>query len=646
MVGVVTLETITKAQLFLLKIPIIPRFIRRLLAYDPSRNDMMSRVDHILDRHIDDVEKGDSIEDMLVEAAKEFAQPSKFEQIVPVRNTEFLEIEYKDYLLIPHKLLFDINGNLVSSPENLPEREYSKELTFNTQNKTHIGALTAYGEKISGYDDGFVNSFAEKLNTAILGFNRRKSHLEEKAMLLALNNIMGNDSMSIEERRQLALDEITGRIKAREGYMVILKDGKKPTIDTITEDDLEVKEYCSNGNMPGCSELSDEKKQYLLEKAVHVIKTPEEVDVFDDAKEKLGYCLATELKINETGKIGGAFVLLDDNEFLHSRQTMAEAAGLKIDDYVILNNELRGERALRMRMGNLFTRMFGKAKADYILDQHDLSSLSKPQLRKVIIMLTDMKGSTKIADELSKEWECLGSDDPTLQKKIDRYVEAINHYLEPGSESALRFRGALDKYIGDCVMDVWGVPIESHDLKEMARSAILAAVYANILTIKYNQRVDRERIKDDSVIKLEQRFILHCGKALAGIYGTELNWCYTIMGACVNEANRIEGLEVAETGKITMSHQFYSLIDDIVEAECVGEFQLKGKADSIKIYHFKSFRMDKGSFKAFAEQHVNPDMYDVFKRNTFFRDFMEGEYLLDIYLKKWALPPADEGYPE
>src|SRR3989338_11309038 len=107
MVGVVTLEYITKAQLFLLKIPIIPRFIRRLLAYDPSRNDMMSRVDHILDRHIDDVEKGDPIENMLIEAAKEFMMQSGMEKNNPVRNMQFLHIEYKDYLLTPNTIMLD-----------------------------------------------------------------------------------------------------------------------------------------------------------------------------------------------------------------------------------------------------------------------------------------------------------------------------------------------------------------------------------------------------------------------------------------------------------------------------------------------------------------------------------------------------------
>lgn len=622
-----TLAEIAEAELAISKGSAIePALIseRDIIVYEASRNDMMSRVDHILDRHIDDAEKGDSIENMLIEAAKEFMMPSGMEKNNPVRNMQSLQIEYKDYLLTPNSIMIDRDGCI--KPMMPAQKRYMKELTFNTLNQTRIGSIMVYGEILSGYDEGFVNSFAEKLNTAILSFNRRKYHLEEKAILHCLNSIMANDFISIEERRQKMIDEIVARTKSKEGYVVLVKDGRKPTIDSITEDDLEIRE--SNGK----DGLDEEKIKYILEKAVYVIKTPEEVDIFNDAKDKLGYCLATELKINETGKIGRAFVLFDENEFLKSRQTMAEAAGLKIDDYIVLNKEIKEERDLRMKIEEVLKPMVDKDLADYLIKEHDFRKFSMPQPRFVVISLSDMKGSTDIADSLIIERLKLGKDSQEMREKYQRYVDTINSYLGLVTEADLSFEGVIDKYIGDAVMAVWGIPIEAENVREIARKALLASVFANILTVKHNKKMEREGVDPKWI--LQQRFVLHCGDVLAGIYGTKLRYNYTIMGAPANETARIEGLPAAETGKVTMSHDFYSLVDDVVNVEYMGEFSLKGKKEPVKIYHFKEF--DVKDFKAFASQCADLGRrFSRFEKSTFFNDFIEGRYNSETYLNKW-----------
>ena len=622
-----TLAEIAEAELAISKGSAIePALIseRDIIVYEASRNDMMSRVDHILDRHIDDVEKGDSIENMLIEAAKEFMMQSGMEKNNPVRNMQFLQIEYKDYLLTPNTIMLDRDRCI--KPMMLTQKRYTKEFTFNTLNQTRIGSIMVYGEILSGYDKGFVNSFAEKLNTAILSFNRRKYHLEEKAILHCLNSIMANDSISIEERRQKMIDEIVARTKSKEGYVVLVKDGRKPTIDSIAEDDLEIRESS------GKDVLDEEKIRYILEKAVYVIKTPEEVDIFNDAKDKLGYCLATELKINETGKIGGAFVLFDENEFLNSRQTMAEAAGLKIDDYIILNKEIKEERDLRMKIEEVLKPMVDKDLADYLIKEHDFRKFAMPQPRFVVISLSDMKGSTDIADSLIVERLKLGKDSQEMREKYQRYVDTVNSYLGLVTEADLSFEGVIDKYIGDAVMAVWGIPIEAENVREIARRALLASVFANILTVKHNRKMEREGVDPKWI--LQQRFVLHCGDVLAGIYGTKLRHNYTIMGAPANETARIEGLPVTETGKVTMSHDFYSLVDDVANVEYAGEFSLKGKKEPVKIYHFKEFNVK--DFKAFASQCADLGRrFSRFEKSTFFNDFINGMYNSETYLNQW-----------
>ena len=106
------------------------------------------------------------------------------------------------------------------------------------------------------------------------------------------------------------------------------------------------------------------------------------------------------------------------------------------------------------------------------------------------------------------------------------------------------------------------------------------------------------------------------------------------MGAPVNETARIEGLPIAETGKVTMSHDFYSLVEDVVDAEYAGEFSLKGKKELVKIYHFKEFKVD--DFREFANQYADlARRFSLFEKSTFFNDFIDGKYNSETYLKQW-----------
>ena len=96
------------------------------------------------------------------------------------------------------------------------------------------------------------------------------------------------------------------------------------------------------------------------------------------------------------------------------------------------------------------------------------------------------------------------------------------------------------------------------------------------------------------------------------------------MGATVNETARIESLPASEVGKVTISQEFYSLVEDIIEADCVGEFALKGKKEPVILYHFKSFKVNE--FTSFAMQYVNKARESLFNENKVYNEFIQGKY--------------------
>lgn len=208
-----------------------------------------------------------------------------------------------------------------------------------------------------------------------------------------------------------------------------------------------------------------------------------------------------------------------------------------------------------------------------------------------------------------------------LGERYRLYVKNINTYLGISTEAVLRFGGVIDKYIGDAVMAAWGVPVVKEDRRSIARRAILAAVYANTLTTFTIKRMKEDGI--DPIFIFEQRFVLHCGEVLAGIFGTPLRFGYTTMGAPVNETSRMEGLPEAHTGKVTISGPLNALIEDIAETEFVCSAKLKGKVDTIDVFHFKRFKVD--DFPAFAREYMDDRESDIFPQNDFFEQYVMGE---------------------
>ncbi|MBP9162736.1 MAG: adenylate/guanylate cyclase domain-containing protein [Leptospiraceae bacterium] len=594
--------------------------IRNIISFESSRNEMYSRVDASLDSHIDTIEDTSSVESMMIDVVLKYSIRSSLEKIVPVRSETIFEITLLDYLLLTHTYYFDSNGSFINNPSLEKLDRYSEELTANSLNNIKIGTISIYGNAINEFDKGFLRSFGEKLNTAILSFNRRKYYREIELLTNNLNAIIGDDSTSITEKRTQIIKEVLFRIQAKEAHFIMIKDGSIPTIESVKMEDLEIAEsiYADNGIR---KEISAQKQDYMLKIALYAIKSTVTVDSFEDRKEDFGYAISTEIKVNKT-KIGGAFVIFDNREFSSARQKIAMTTSLKVDDFIILNQDMQKEKETRERMEQVLIPMVGKEQANFLLEKKDFQKFSDPMARFIIVMLSDMKGSTIAADLLMIERKKYQKDDPYLLKKYNDYVQTINTYLGMVSEAVLTFEGVIDKYIGDAVMAEWGVPIEITNHKEVARKAILAAVFSNILTLEHNTEMQKNGA--DPMFILQQRFVLHCGEALAGVYGTSLRYNYTVMGATVNETARIESLPASEVGKVTISQEFYSLVEDIIEADCVGEFALKGKKEPVILYHFKSFKVNE--FTSFAMQYVNKARESLFNENKVYNEFIQGKY--------------------
>ena len=116
----------------------------------------------------------------------------------------------------------------------------------------------------------------------------------------------------------------------------------------------------------------------------------------------------------------------------------------------------------------------------------------------------------------------------------------MNDCLSKMAEIVTSYGGYVDKFIGDCIMALFGAPLAHENDAELA---VRAALEMNQSIIDYNATLP---------IKLEKPLTLHTGLnsglVVAGNVGSGEKLEYTVMGDTVNLASRLESS--ASSGEI------------------------------------------------------------------------------------------------
>jgi adenylate cyclase len=141
-----------------------------------------------------------------------------------------------------------------------------------------------------------------------------------------------------------------------------------------------------------------------------------------------------------------------------------------------------------------------------------------------------------------------------------------------------RHGGTLDKYIGDCIMAIWGAPLDD---AQQARNAVACALdMADTL-----QTFKRELGATDA--NFDVGIGLHTGPAVVGFIGSEKKREYTAIGDTVNVASRIEGLTKDAKRRILVSRTTMERCGDAFDFEPAGSYQPKGRAQEVELFEPK-----------------------------------------------------------
>ena len=201
----------------------------------------------------------------------------------------------------------------------------------------------------------------------------------------------------------------------------------------------------------------------------------------------------------------------------------------------------------------------------------------KSYRKKITVFFSDIVNFTVISDKLESE----------------ELTALLNFYLNEMSQIALKHGATIDKYIGDAIMIFFGDP-ESFGIEEDARRCVAMAVeMQQRMAELWGYWSKHFGLKKD----LEIRVGINTGYCTVGNFGSEDRLDYTVMGAAVNLASRLES--AAMPSGILVSEETYFQVKDYFSFDAPQQLELKGLERSVSAYEVDISDMSRAETKNF-----------------------------------------------
>lgn len=201
----------------------------------------------------------------------------------------------------------------------------------------------------------------------------------------------------------------------------------------------------------------------------------------------------------------------------------------------------------------------------------------KSYRKKITVFFSDIVNFTAISDKLESE----------------ELTALLNFYLNEMSQIALKHGATIDKYIGDAIMIFFGDP-ESFGIEEDARRCVAMAVeMQQRMAELWGYWSKHFGLKKD----LEIRVGINTGYCTVGNFGSEDRLDYTVVGAAVNLASRLES--AATPSGILVSEETYFQVKDYFSFDAPQQLELKGLERGVIAYEVDISDMSRAETKNF-----------------------------------------------
>jgi len=224
-------------------------------------------------------------------------------------------------------------------------------------------------------------------------------------------------------------------------------------------------------------------------------------------------------------------------------------------------------------------RYLPKGLTEKILAQKDRIEGERKQ---VTVMFCDMEGFTQFTEKIGPEG---------AYGVMDQIYEILIHKVHD-------YEGTVNEMTGDGIMALFGAPIA---LEDAPQRAIRSAMAIHREMAKFSGRIKQER---EGIPPLKMRIGIHTGPVVVGTLGNNLRVEFKAVGDTVNLASRVEG--IAEPSATFVTEETFKLTEGLFRFEALGEKEVKGKTEPVKVYRAIAPSTRRTRFDVSAERGLTP----------------------------------------
>lgn len=402
--------------------------------------------------------------------------------------------------------------------------------------------------------------------------------LESKDKLMALFVLEDNARNAFNEEDFMNVQLLANQVSIALENALLFEEinnekGKIEAILTSTNDliivtDRRGKITIINPSAERAFNISGKEVQFDLVK--NAIPNDKLQELFEKATTSDTY-LSGEITISENGEEKTYYANLSPVKGL-SEETIGRVAVMQdITHFKIMDRqktrEIHRQRKEREKVTDILRSYVSHEVVREILADPDKLTLGGER-RIITIIFADLCSFTTFAERVPAE----------------KVVSLLNDFFTAMTDIIIEHRGTIDKFMGDCIMAIYGAPVSYEDDVERALQTALH--------MRRQFKGLKEKWKEDLGIPefIDISIGINTGEVVVGNVGSSRKMDYTVIGDSVNFASRLE--EIAKPRQILISHSTYSALADRLVVTPLSPREIRGKGGLFNIYQLEGFKED------------------------------------------------------